>query len=60
MVITYTYGEKLYINLTNRCPNACEFCVREQGRGSGRRGQPVARARTDQGRGAGGTQNSAT
>lgn len=35
MVITYTYGEKLYINLTNRCPNACEFCVREQGAGLG-------------------------
>lgn len=27
---TYTYqiGENLYINLTNRCSNACTFCVR--------------------------------
>lgn len=27
---TYTYqiGENLYINLTNRCTNRCEFCVR--------------------------------
>ncbi len=22
------YGKKLYINLTNRCSNACEFCIR--------------------------------
>lgn len=27
---TYTYriGENLYVNLTNRCTNRCEFCVR--------------------------------
>ena len=29
MVITYVCGRGLYLNLTNRCPNACEFCVRE-------------------------------
>lgn len=29
---TYTYqiGENLYINLTNRCSNACTFCVRNE------------------------------
>ncbi|MCQ2409723.1 MAG: TatD family nuclease-associated radical SAM protein [Clostridia bacterium] len=24
----YELGNNLYINLTNRCPNSCEFCVR--------------------------------
>ena len=31
MTITYVYGKNLYINLTNRCPNACEFCLRSTG-----------------------------
>ena len=35
MTITYTLGESLYINLTNQCPNACEFCVRERHDGLG-------------------------
>lgn len=26
--IVYLYGSSLYINLTNRCPNRCEFCIR--------------------------------
>ena len=26
--ITYELGNNLYINLTNRCSNDCEFCVR--------------------------------
>ncbi len=26
--IVYLYGQSLYINLTNRCPNSCEFCIR--------------------------------
>ncbi|MBR2916111.1 MAG: TatD family nuclease-associated radical SAM protein [Clostridia bacterium] len=30
MVITYILGKSLYINLTNRCPNACAFCVRDK------------------------------
>ncbi len=30
---TYVIGDKLYINLTNRCSNACSFCIR-----SGRQG----------------------
>lgn len=28
MTITYETGSGLYVNSTNRCPNACEFCVR--------------------------------
>ncbi|PRX26456.1 TatD family-associated radical SAM protein [Orenia metallireducens] len=28
MAITYGLEDKLYINLTNRCTNDCEFCVR--------------------------------
>jgi TatD DNase family protein len=26
--IVYRYGESLYVNLTNRCPTACVFCVK--------------------------------
>ena len=25
------YGKNLYVNLTNRCPNACDFCLRTTG-----------------------------
>ena len=28
MTITYELGNSLYINITNRCSNDCEFCVR--------------------------------
>lgn len=28
MVITYELGSKLYINMTNKCSNACDFCLR--------------------------------
>ena len=28
MIITYEVGNGLYVNITNRCTNACEFCVR--------------------------------
>lgn len=28
MTITYEVGSGLYVNVTNRCTNACEFCVR--------------------------------
>ena len=31
MIITYTCGNGLYINMTNRCSNACDFCVRSHG-----------------------------
>lgn len=33
MVITYPVGGGLYVNLTNRCPCACEFCLRKSGPG---------------------------
>lgn len=28
MTITYEIDDNLYVNVTNKCPNACEFCVR--------------------------------
>ena len=31
MIITYTCGNGLYVNMTNRCSNACDFCVRSHG-----------------------------
>ena len=31
MIITYETGTGLYVNLTNRCSNACDFCVRSYG-----------------------------
>ncbi len=30
MTITYEFSGSLYVNLTNRCSNACEFCVRNK------------------------------
>lgn len=31
MIITYTHRDGLYVNMTNRCPNHCDFCVRSYG-----------------------------
>ncbi|MBC3888516.1 radical SAM protein [Acetobacterium paludosum] len=28
MTITYELGKSLYVNMTNRCSNACTFCIR--------------------------------
>lgn len=28
MIITYEIGNNLYVNLTNKCSNSCDFCVR--------------------------------
>lgn len=28
MTITYEIDNNLYINITNKCPNSCDFCVR--------------------------------
>lgn len=28
MTVAYPIGNKLYLNLTNRCTNDCEFCIR--------------------------------
>lgn len=30
MTITYELGNSLYVNITNRCSNACTFCVRNE------------------------------
>jgi len=27
-MIAYTLGDSLYLNITNRCPNHCSFCIR--------------------------------
>ncbi|MBR6742091.1 MAG: TatD family nuclease-associated radical SAM protein, partial [Clostridia bacterium] len=34
MTITYTVGNGLYVNITNRCPNNCTFCIRNNGEGA--------------------------
>lgn len=34
MTILYTVGDGLYINLTNKCPCACTFCIRSLGDGA--------------------------
>ena len=31
MAIVYQFKNSLYINLTNRCPNACVFCAKSKG-----------------------------
>lgn len=31
MTIAYAVGSNLYLNLTNRCPCACTFCIRTMG-----------------------------
>jgi len=34
MTILYEVGKNLYINITNRCPCACVFCIRNNGEGA--------------------------
>ena len=34
MTITYVVENALYINVTNRCTNSCEFCIRKNGDGA--------------------------
>ena len=34
MTVTYEVDGGLYINLTNRCSNRCEFCIRNNGDGA--------------------------
>ena len=34
MTITYQVGDGLYINMTNRCTNRCDFCIRQNGAGA--------------------------
>ena len=33
MTVVYRVGRGLYVNLTNRCPCACTFCIRQNGAG---------------------------
>lgn len=33
--IVYVYGNKPYLNITNRCPCRCTFCIRQNGDGLG-------------------------
>ncbi len=34
MTLTYEAGDNLYINVTNRCPCSCTFCIRLNGDGA--------------------------
>ena len=34
MTLTYETGGKLYLNITNRCPCACTFCIRKNDDGA--------------------------
>jgi len=34
MCITYEVGTGLYVNITNRCSNRCDFCIRNNGDGA--------------------------
>lgn len=34
MTITYKVGDGLYVNMTNACTNACDFCIRNNGEGA--------------------------
>lgn len=34
MTISYEVGNNLYLNLTNQCPCACTFCIRNNGDGA--------------------------
>lgn len=34
MTVLYPVGEHLYVNLTNQCPCACTFCIRQNGDGA--------------------------
>ena len=34
MTIVYEVGDGLYVNITNRCQNNCDFCIRRNGDGA--------------------------
>ena len=34
MTISYEVGDSLYLNITNKCPCACTFCLRQNGDGA--------------------------
>jgi TatD family-associated radical SAM protein len=33
--LAYEIGDKLYLNITNKCPNQCSFCIRQTAHGVG-------------------------
>ncbi len=35
MTVAYRLGDALYLNITNRCANACRFCIRQSPAGVG-------------------------
>ena len=34
MCITYFVEQSLYVNITNKCPNRCDFCIRNNADGA--------------------------
>ena len=34
MTITYEVGNSLYLIITKRCSNRCDFCIRQNGDGA--------------------------
>lgn len=34
MTIVYEVGQNLYVNITNKCPCSCTFCIRQNGDGA--------------------------
>lgn len=34
MTLSYEIGSKLYLNITNKCPCSCTFCIRQNGDGA--------------------------
>ena len=34
MTIVYEVGKNLYVNITNKCPCSCTFCIRKNGDGA--------------------------
>ena len=34
MTISYEVGNNLYLNLTNKCPCSCTFCIRQNADGA--------------------------
>jgi len=48
MTITYPVKTGIYVNMTNRCPCACTFCLRHNGEGVSLRAQifPLKRWKT--------------
>lgn len=34
LTVVYEVGESLYVNITNRCTNRCDFCIRNNGDGA--------------------------